>query len=761
MSTAYTQQKRLLKVNTPLGDDVLLMVGFNGQEGISELFQYNLHVVAPNDQADKVTFDKLLGQSITLSMAKADQSPRFFNGICNQVSQGTSDAEFTEFHLEVVPKFWLWTRRQQSRIFQHVNVKDILKKVLDGLEVKYQLEGNYEKRDFCVQYRETDFAFASRLMEEEGIYYYFKHDNGNHQMVVADSPGGHDTLPSDSTITLRKLPESVLTEDIIFDWTKTQRITSGKTTLWDYRFEMPRKHLEAEEKIQPNAEFGQESHKLQVANNNELEVYDWPGEYAKRFDGVDKGGGDQDAELQKVFQDNTRTTALRMEETAAGGSQISGAGNCRQMVTGHTFTVKTLSNDTLTSHLDANGKYVLTRITHSATNSGYRSGGEGSPNYSNTFQCLPASIPFRPQRTTRKPTVSGTQTAHIVGPDGEEIFTDKYGRVKVQFHWDREGKYDADSSCWIRVAQVWAGKRWGASFWPRIGQEVIVDFLEGDPDQPIIVGSVYNKNQMPPYLGEGLDDQHKNDNKVSGIKTNTTTGGDGFNEIRFDDNKDKEQIFVHCENDWDHRVKSEYRERIFGNQHSIVGWEKDGDKGGDQRVKVYQDVHRNIKRNQIEHIEGNTQLLVGKGEADDGGNVDIVIEKTKKEKIEEDNHITVVGNRNENVQSTQSLTVGGDQQEKVGMNHALDAGNEIHLKAGMTVVIEAGMDLTIKGAGGFIKIGPDGVTIQGTMVKINCGGSPGSGSGSEPTKPEAPEEADPTEPSMADDSVTGFKSAPE
>src|SRR5262249_13014228 len=262
-------------------------------------------------------------------------------------------------------------------------------------------------------------------------------------------------------------------------------------------------------------------------------------EYAQRFDGVDPGGGDRPADIQQIFEDNDRTVGLRMQEGALPSLVIHGASNCRQFVTGHKFTLE--------RHFNADGEYVLTRLQHTARLGGdYRSDGRDF-HYANSFTCIPFALPFRPARVTSKPFVQGTQTAVVVGPSGEEIFTDKYGRVKVQFHWDRQGKYDANSSCWIRVAQAWAGRRWGTSFWPRIGQEVIVDFLEGDPDQPIIVGSVYNADQMPPYLGKGPDPKHPNDNKLTGVKSNTTLGGVGFNEFRFDDTKDKQQVFIHAE----------------------------------------------------------------------------------------------------------------------------------------------------------------------------------------------------------------------
>jgi len=288
---------------------------------------------------------------------------------------------------------------------------------------------------------------------------------------------------------------------------------------------------------------------------------------------------------------------------------------------------------------------------------------------------------------------------------------------------------------------------------PRIGQEVIVDFLEGDPDRPIITGSVYNADQMSAYaLPQEMT--------KSWLKSNSTKGGVGYNEIRFEDKKDEEQIFVHAERNMDVRVKNDRFERVIANHHMIVGSDQDGKKSGDQREKVYQDKHLNVARNQVEHIEGNKQLMVGHGQAASGGNMDIVLENTKKELIEADSHLHVKGVRNEKVDGTASLTVGMNQQEKVGMNHALEAGQEIHLKGGMKVIIEAGMQLTIKGAGGFVDIGPSGVTIQGILVNINSGGSAGVGSGAKPSSPDDAAQAVPAEPVVADDSKTGAKSAP-
>lgn len=745
----YTQTDRPMEVTTPLGKDALLITGFSGTEALSQLFDFHIDVLAEN--STDVAFDKLLGQKVGVRLEIPGGKNRFFGGICSRVSQGKRDNDFTSYRLEMVPQFWLLTKRAQSRIFQHITVPDILKKVLDGFDVAYEIQGTFQERDYCAQYRETDFNFASRLMEEEGIYYYFKHTSDGHKMVLGNTPQNHADLPESSKIFFEQVMGGKRSEDRIYDWAKVQELRSGKYTLWDHCFELPHKHLQAEKAILNDVAVGKASHKQKLGVNDNLEIYDYPGEYAQRFDGVNRGGGDQPADLQKIFQDNQRTVGIRMQQEAVPGLIIQGSSTCRHFVSGHKFT--------LDRHFNADGPYVLTGVRHNANVSvDYRSGEKGDYLYQNSFTAIPVAQPYRPPRTTPKPFVQGTQTAVIVGPAGEEIFTDKYGRVKVQFHWDREGKHDVDSSCWVRVTQPWAGKRWGASFWPRVGQEVIVDFLEGDPDRPIVVGTVYNADQMPPYLGNGFDSKHPNDNKISGIKSNTTPGGEGFNEWRFDDTKDKQQIFIHAERNMDTRVKNDCMERIVHDRHLIVGAEKDGNRVGDQREYVFRDKHLHIIRHHVEKIEGNMELRVGGGE---GGNQDIVIDGAKKETIGGEDHLHVKKDRKQAIDGSTSLTVGGDQQEKIGMKHAVDAGQEIHLKAGMKVIIEAGAQLSLKGPGGFVDIGPAGVTIQGTMVLINSGGAAGSGSGSSPASPEDAKEADPTDPDAADDSKTGKKSLPD
>ena len=468
----------------------------------------------------------------------------------------------------------------------------------------------------------------------------------------------------------------------VFRWQKSQELRSGKYTLWDHSFELPGRNLESTALITDSVTVGKVTHKLKVGGNDQLEIYDFPGEYAQRFDGVDRGGGDRPSDVQNIFEDGRRTVGLRMQEEAAPSVVVEGASSYRHLVSGSRFT--------LDRHINANGMYVLTSVQHQATlGFDYRSGG-GEFAYQNSFTCLPAATPYRPPRRTPKPFVQGCQTATIVGPSGEEIFTDKYGRVKVQFHWDRESKADANSSCWIRVGHSIAGRKWGSVYIPRIGQEVIVDFLEGDPDQPIIVGSVYNAQEMPPYK---LPDEKT---KTVMLKSNSTKGGGGFNELRIEDKKGKEQIFIHAERNKDIRIKNDLFEIVGGEAHHIVN--------KDQLIRIDADRHDHVK-----------------------------------------------GDQNGKVDGTLSLNVGMDQQEKVGKNHALDAGMEIHLKAGMNVVIEAGVTLTVKVGGNFININPAGIFISGVMVMINSGGAAGVGTGSSPQPPKDPKEADKAEPGQVSD----------
>ncbi len=501
---SITQENRVIAVDTPLGRDVLLLLGFKGHEEISTPFQFELDMVSENHN---ISFESIVGKNVTISVVLADGSMRFFNGIVAGFSQGRggeqagSDPRYSFYSATMVPWIWLLTRYADVRVFQEMTTPDIVEKIFNDRgfsDFKLQLQGNYEKRTYCVQYRETDFNFVSRLLEEEGIYYYFEHQRGKHMLVLADSPSGHKPCPKQDTARYQITTGGQLEEDVITALDVSKQVRVGKYVLNDYNYEMP------------NTDLKTNVSSRQMLGPGKREVYDYPGLYPN------KSRGDH-------------LTTVRMEEEEAQITSIRGASDCRAFTTGYRFTLQDFYRQ------DMNNKaYVLTRLNHE----GYE--GASYPGlqtrlpriivYANSFECIPYDVPYRPLRRAEKPRVFGTQTAVVVGPSGEEIDTDDLGRIKVQFHWDREGKKDENSSCWIRVGQLWAGPQWGAVFIPRIGQEVIVDFLEGDPDRPLVVGCVYHKSNMPPLNLPG-------EKTRSTIKSDSTIGGGGFNEIRFEDKK--------------------------------------------------------------------------------------------------------------------------------------------------------------------------------------------------------------------------------
>jgi type VI secretion system secreted protein VgrG len=449
----------------------LPVVAFDGTEAMSSLFRYEVDVVT--DAAHPIAFDAVLGSEVTVNVTHGPTT-RQFSGMCARISETSAGDAFT-YRLELVPKLALLAMTEDSRIFQDQSVPDILQRVLAsrGIDFQLALTRSHEPRNYCVQYRESDLNFISRLMEEEGIFYYFTHSANGHHMIVSDSSASSPAVQAPANF----LP-AVQRPDAegLFAWQKTQELRPAKVTLFDFNFQLPDNHLDATSSIQPSVAVGSVTHRLALPATGGLEVYDYPGGYAKRFD--------SETDLQKIFTENGRAAAMRMQELASSAIGIDGGGNLPQFTAGASFV--------LAQHPNGNGQYVLTSVHHSTTQQGSKL------DYQNTFTCIPLALPYRPPRLTPRPRIDGTQTAVVVGPAGEEIFTDKYGRVKVQFHWDRNGKKDANSSCWIRVSAQFAGQEFGFVSVPRIGQEVVVNFLEGDPDQPIIVGSAYNPDHLPP-----------------------------------------------------------------------------------------------------------------------------------------------------------------------------------------------------------------------------------------------------------------------
>jgi type VI secretion system secreted protein VgrG len=679
----YSQEERLISLTTPLGTDVLLLAGFTGHEAISRLFSFHLDLLTEQSPID---FTQIIGQNVTISVKQKDNTFRYFNGLVSRFVQSGKDVTFTHYQMEVVPWTWMLTRFANCKIFHNKSVTDIIQQIFSDrgfTDFKLNVSSTYSPLEYCVQYRETDFNFISRLMEQNGIFYFFQHEEGKHTMVLADASSAHEACPGQNSAGYNLAIGGLDDDDVINTWSIGQVLRSGKYSLTDYNFITPSTSLLASE---PTI--------VSVGGNSSFELFDYPGEYGARADG-------------------TAFAKLRMQEEEAVHMIAHGGGVCRAFTTGYKFDLTDHYQDSM------NTTYVLTEIQHVASVGGSYVGGSGTDSYSNNFVCIPAATPFRPLRLTPKPFVQGPQTAVVVGKsqlqstagieddgsDTEDIWVDKYGRVVVLFPWDR----DSDCSCRVRVSQEWAGQGWGSITIPRVGQEVIVSFLEGDPDRPIITGRVYNANNMPPYT---LPDYQTR----STLMTRSSTGGSAstYNELRFEDKTGKEQVFLRAQFDQDNYVTNDSREWIGNNRSLLVT--------KDQMEKISGDRHEQVVGKHIEKVTG-------------------------------DWNSNVTGNINQKAAQNISVQAGMNLYEKSGQNFAHEAGMAIHLKAGMNVVIEAGVELTLKAGGSFIDIGPAGIAISGApMVMINSGGSAGSGPGSSPTDP-----ASPTDPDLADDGKSGTK----
>ncbi len=710
---ALKQDKHRFQVTTPLGKDKLLLTSFQGTEEFSRPFHFGLKMVSEDAAIDPKS---IVGKSVTVNLKHPEGGDRFFNGIVARFAyEGTAD-RYSAYRAEIVPKLWLLTRTADCRIFQDKDIPTILKEVFGKFGIsdyKFSPTKSYPTREYCVQYRETAFNFVSRLMEQYGIFYFFQHQDGKHTLVLGDDVSSYFDC-QEKEVSLRR--DKLGNFDLISLWEHQFEYRPGKWTHTDYNFETPKTDLKNDSTTI-----------VDLPGNKSWEIFDYPGEYSKKPEG--------DALVR-----------VRMEEDEMPYDVVSGGGVCRSFSPGGKFTMKEHA-----SSAEKGKKYVITSVSHFASGPQYTTGAgaSGEADYHNSFTCVPDKVVLRATRLTPKPVVHGSQTAVVVGPSGEEIYPDKYGRVKVQFFWDREGKKDDKSSCWIRCMMSSAGRNWGFMSIPRVGQEVVVTYLDGDPDRPLITGLVYNADQMPAYT---LPDEKTK----TYMKTNSSMGGDGHNEIRFEDKQGSEQVYLHAQKDMHTRVENDSKEIILGNRHKIVG--KDG-QAGDQRELIYKDKHLNVKGNQVDHTEGNYQLTVGNGSAGDGGNLDIVVQTKEAHSVGQGGlHLKVDGDVNEKFAGTLSQNIGMNVQQKVGMGYAMQAGETVYINGGMSVVIEGGVQLTLVVGGSYVSITPVGVDIFGPLVNINSGGAPGQGEPPQPTDPTAAQDANPTKPDEADKSKSGKKS---
>jgi type VI secretion system secreted protein VgrG len=596
----------------------LAVIGFDADEAISQPYTLEALLAAPPDVS--VDEKALLGQNALLTVHLGEDGDRFFHGIVSRVTHwegGTQ--ERLRYRITIVPRWWTLKHTRNSRIFQEKTVPEIVHEVLGDALVEHRLElnGSYSKRTYCVQYRESDCDFVSRLLEEEGIFYYFEHAEDAHTMVLADTSLGCPAMPGEARIVFRTASKMVASSEYVHEFTSQLEVQPSAIALRDFNFVRPAQDLTASSS-DDEAE-------------TTLEVYDYPGGY--EASGTGKA-------LAKV----------RLEELRARVELATGASSCRRLRTGHTLELGEHPVDSF------NRSYLVLSARHVGRQPEVLLSGEApsdsKESYRNTFTCLPAKVPYRPPRTTPRPLIPGAQTAIVVGPAGEEIHTDEHGRIKVQFHWDREGARDDKSSCWIRVSQAWAGPGWGSLYLPRIGQEVVVEFLEGDPDRPLVTGSVYNGQNPPPIA---LPD----DKTQSTLRSNSSPGGAGFNELRFEDAAGQEQVYFHAQKDLDIVVENDKTQQVGGNETLLV------------------------KKDRSRTIEGNQALEVKK-------NDDSVIGGNQSLRVDKDRSTSVGGNHTETVAGDQSIQVGNNQNvlvslasfETVGLGKMLNVGGAYAVTVG-------------------------------------------------------------------------------
>ena len=635
-TVTITQAGRWLQLEHPLGGDVLVPTSFSGEEALSRPFRFELGLAS---NRSSIAAGDLLGKSVSLTVSHPGGTRRVFNALVTAFSAGPLLRDgYRAYRAQLSPWLWLLDRTSDSRIFQNKSVDEIAKTLFsDAGFSNYQinLQGTHPKRDYCVQFQETDLAFLSRLFEEEGIFYFFKHESGKHTLVLADGKSAYLDC-ADGQVRYRQGGQQT---DAVDSWAPGFSFRSGKWELNDYNFETPSTSLASDTKTV-----------LDVSSFASWERYEYPGRYATKDDG-------------------TRLVKLRQEEEETGFAVVEGGSGYADFAPGCKFT--------LVEHPlpeEQNKGYVLVSVHHDAADHTHF-GGADRPYYRNRFSCISDQTAYRPPRSTPRPVIGGPQTALVVGPSGQEIYCDKYGRIRVQFFWDRLGQSDEKSSCWVRVMQPLAGRGWGAVFTPRIGMEVVVDFLQGDPDRPLVIGAVYNATNMPPWT---LPDNQTQ----TGFLSRSSTQGEAANgnELRFEDKKGSELLLLHAEKDFTREVENDDSLTVDGKQTISV-----------------------TKDRALTVTQGNETLTVSQGD--------------RTVTVSQGNHsITVNGNH------VVTVKQGNHQTQAAAGKITLDAAQSIELTCGQSSIKIEPTAITITSLN--IKLQGDAqVSVQGPMTTVKADGT--------------------------------------
>jgi len=662
---AFESEERPWQVVTPEGKSVFHVGGLRGSEGISRLYRFELDLFSENGEID---FSKIIGQHLCVKSGASDGSARVFSGVVSRFSQQSAGRHLVAYRAELVPWLWLLTRSTNCRIFQDKSIPDIVKEVLSGpggSDFEVDLAGSYEPLPYCVQYRETDFDFVSRLLEDAGISYYFRHEEKQHVLVLFDSPSKNQPCPGNDTASYVAEEGGEEAAGQIGEWLAGQELRTGGVALRDYSFSDPSLDLGVDTKT-----------RITVGGNDRFQKYDYPGEY----ESLDRGNA---------------IVKLRMEAEEAAAQEIRGSGNCANFAPGYRFT--------LSGHYrkSFNATYLVTSIEHEMRQ-GIASDEAAAAEYDNRFTCIPHSVPYRPLLRTPRPRIHGAQTAIVTGSEGEEVDVDEHGRVVVQFHWDRQGKNDEKSSCRVRVAQTWAGKGWGAVFHPRIGQEVIVEFLEGDPNRPIITGRVYNGEQTPPYALPANKTQ-------SGFKSRSSkdAAATNFNEIRLEDKKGAEQISIQAEKDFQRLVKNDEADEVQHDRSRQVGNDESIAIRHDRTIRVDHDLRETIKHDETLAVGNDRKRDVSKNET-------VQIGADQKISVGDDRTLTVGKNQTIDVTGNQGESIGGAYKTEVKKDYTLEA-KKITFEAADEIVIQVGKAKLVMKKNG-------DVTLDGKKISIKASG---------------------------------------
>lgn len=661
------------------------VLSFKSQERISSPYLAEVSLASSSE----ITFENIMQKEALLTLIGLE-SDRYIHGIVRKFEHTGKSGEGTDkekylYRAEIVPFTQLLSLEQDCRIFQNKKVQDIVVDIFKDSGVpsdryEFRLKNKEHKRRFCVQYRETDLDFINRILQEEGIYYFYEHSNDKHLMVFVDDPTRHKSIAGNSKITFNppsgRVPETEVINNIEF----SQRLRPGTYSQTNYNFKRVSTPLDTKDKSREE-------------NIQKYEIYDYPGQY-----------GDQDK--------GKKLSRINREAYNALQEQAIGESNCPRLLPGHTFSLDGYDLDTFDK------EYFLIEVTAAGGQAQALEevSGSGETSYGNNFVAVPSSISYRPKKSIEKPYVKGIQTATVVGPENEEIYVDEYGRVKVQFHWDRKGKKDEQSSCWLRCGQTWGGAGWGAMFIPRIGDEVIVSFLEGDPDWPMITGSVYNGANLPLYDLPG--------NKTrSTIKTKSYPKSNGYNELRFEDKAGSEEVYLQGEKDWNILIKNDKGQTVGHDETLTVANNRTKSVGVNQTVSIGANHTETIGANKTETIAINKAETIGVAkELTVGGLYQVSVGAAMNE--------TVIAAKTEEVGLTKAVFVGVHMTEKILGNRSISVDKDMStsvkqnstLKA-KTITLEADDEIIFKTGDSTISMKSSGeIVIKGATITENASG---------------------------------------